>query len=96
MVSTKLQVFSAISQNQGTAKVVAPLGCPQQFSFHQQPIYLYAPTRHKYQYQAAQPLRHTCPGVTLGIYTRFRDEEIDNAGAAILDSLRGKSDYLIF
>jgi hypothetical protein len=37
-----------------------------------------------------------CPGVTLGIYTRFRDDEIDGAGAAILDSLRGKSDYLMF
>ena len=34
--------------------------------------------------------------VTLRIYTRFRDEEIDNAGAAIMDSLRGKSDYLMF
>jgi hypothetical protein len=36
------------------------------------------------------------PGVTLGIYTRFRDEEIDNARAAIMDSLHGKSDYLMF
>jgi hypothetical protein len=35
-------------------------------------------------------------GVTLGIYTRFRDDEIDGAGAAIMDSLRGKSDYLLF
>jgi hypothetical protein len=49
MVSTKLQVFSAISQNQGTVKVVAPLGCPQQFSYRQPPIYLYAQARHKYQ-----------------------------------------------
>ena len=40
-------------------------------------------------------LGHADAGVTLGIYTRFRDEEIDNAGAAIMDSLRGKSDHLI-
>ena len=33
---------------------------------------------------------HANPSVTLGIYTRFRDEEIDSAGTAILDSL-GKS-----
>ena len=60
-------------------------------------VYLYAPNRHKYQNQAAQKLMgHADPGVTLGIYTRFRDEEIDNAGAAIMDSLRGKSDYLMF
>jgi hypothetical protein len=36
------------------------------------------------------------PGVTLGIYTRFSDKELNNTGAAILDSLRGKSDYLMF
>ncbi len=45
---------------------------------------------------AAEMMGHADPGVTLGIYTRFRDEEIDNAGAAIMDSLRGKSDYLMF
>jgi integrase len=45
---------------------------------------------------AQKLMGHADPGVTLGIYTRFRDEEIDNAGAAISDSLRGKSDYLLF
>jgi integrase len=45
---------------------------------------------------AQKLMGHADPGVTLGIYTRFRDEEIDNAGAAIMDSLRGKSDYLLF
>ena len=45
---------------------------------------------------AQKLMGHANPGVTLGIYTRFRDEEIDNAGAAIMDSLRGKSDYLMF
>ena len=45
---------------------------------------------------AQKLMGHEDPGVTLGIYTRFRDEEIDHAGAAILDSLRGKSDYLMF
>ena len=62
--------------------------------------------RHTYAYllktsgvhvTAAQKLMgHANPGVTLEIYTHFRDEEIDNAGAAIMDSLRGKSDYLMF
>lgn len=45
---------------------------------------------------AQKLMGHADPGVTLGIYTRFRDDEIDGAGAAILDSLRGKSDYLMF
>jgi len=45
---------------------------------------------------AQKLMGHADPGITLGIYTRFRDEEIDNAGAAIMDSLRGKSDYLMF
>lgn len=45
---------------------------------------------------AQKLMGHADPGMTLGIYTRFRDEEIDNAGAAIMDSLRGKSDYLMF
>ena len=45
---------------------------------------------------AQKLLGHADPSVTLGIYTRFRDEEIDSAGAAIMDSLRGKSDYLLF
>jgi integrase len=45
---------------------------------------------------AQKLMGHADPGVTLGIYTRFLDEEIDNAGAAIMDSLRGKSDYLMF
>jgi integrase len=45
---------------------------------------------------AQKLMGHADPGVTLGIYTRFRDEEIDNAGAAIMDSLQGKSDYLLF
>ena len=45
---------------------------------------------------AQKLMGHADPGVTLGIYTRFRDEEIDNAGAAIMDSLRGKGDYLMF
>ena len=62
--------------------------------------------RHTYAYllktsgvyvTAAQKLMgHADPGVTLGIYTHFRDEEINHAGAAIMDSLRGKSDYLLF
>jgi integrase len=39
---------------------------------------------------------HANPEVTLGIYARFRDEEIDHTGTAIMDSLRGKSDYLLF
>jgi integrase len=37
---------------------------------------------------AQKLMGHADPGVTLGIYTRFRDEEIDAAGVAILDSLR--------
>ncbi len=45
---------------------------------------------------AQKLMGHADPSVTLGIYTRFRDEEIDSAGAAIMDSLRGKSDYLLF
>ncbi len=45
---------------------------------------------------AQKLMGHADPGVTLGIYTRFRDGEIDGAGAAILDSLRGESDYLMF
>ena len=45
---------------------------------------------------AQKLMGHADPGVTLGIYTRFRDDEIDGAGAAIMDSLRGKSDYLLF
>jgi integrase len=45
---------------------------------------------------AQKLMGHADPGVTLGIYTRFRDDEIDGAGAAIMDSLRGKSDYLMF
>ena len=45
---------------------------------------------------AQKLMGHADPGVTLGIYTRFRDDEIDSAGAAIMDSLRGKSDYLLF
>ena len=53
--------------------------------------------RHTYAYllktsgvhvTAAQKLMgHADPGVTLGIYTRFLDEKIDNAEAIILDSL---------
>jgi len=39
---------------------------------------------------AQRLLGHADPGVTLGIYTRFRDDEIDGAGAAILNAL-GKS-----
>jgi integrase len=45
---------------------------------------------------AQKLMGHADPGVTLGIYTRFRDEEIDHAGEAIMDSLRGSSDYLLF
>ena len=45
---------------------------------------------------AQRLMGHTNQGVTLGIYTRFRDEEIDNAGAAIMDSKREKSEYLMF
>jgi hypothetical protein len=30
---------------------------------------------------------HANPSVTLGIYTRFRDEEIDSAGVSILEAL---------
>jgi integrase len=129
MVSTKLQAASALSQNQGTAKVVAPLGCPQLFSYRplqvDEPEFKVFPKtpkalrrelaehgahihslRHTYAYllktsgvhvtTAQKLMGHADPGVTLGIYTRFRDEEIDNAGAAIMDSLRGKSDYLMF
>jgi len=36
---------------------------------------------------AQKLMGHADPGVTLGIYTRFRDEEIDGAGASILESL---------
>ena len=36
---------------------------------------------------AQRLLGHADPGVTLGIYTRFRDDEIDGAGTAILDAL---------
>ena len=36
---------------------------------------------------AQRLLGHADPGVTLGIYTRFRDDEIDDAGVAILGSL---------
>ena len=39
---------------------------------------------------ARKLMGHADPGVTLGIYTRFRDEEIDNAGSMIMDSLGGK------
>jgi hypothetical protein len=39
---------------------------------------------------------HVDPGVTFIIYTRFRDDEIDNARAKNMDSLQGKSDYLMF
>ena len=45
---------------------------------------------------AQKLMGHADPGVTLGIYTRFRDDEIDGAGAAIMDSLAGKSDYMMF
>ena len=44
---------------------------------------------------ARKLMGHANPGVTLGIYTRLRDEEIENAGAPIMDSSRGKSDYLM-
>jgi len=129
MVSIKLQAASPISQNQGRAKVVAPLCCPQLFL--NRPLQVDEPEfkvfpktpkalrrelaehgahihslRHTYAYllktsgvhvtTAQKLMGHADPGVTLGIYTRFRDEEIDNAGAAIMDSLRGKSDYLMF
>ena len=36
---------------------------------------------------AQKLLGHADPGVTLGIYTRFRDEEIDSAGVSILEAL---------
>jgi len=36
---------------------------------------------------AQKLMGHADPGVTLGIYTRFRDDEIDGAGASILESL---------
>jgi integrase len=36
---------------------------------------------------AQKLLGHANPGVTLGIYTRFRDEEIDSAGVSILEAL---------
>ena len=36
---------------------------------------------------AQKLLGHADPGVTLGIYTRFRDEEIDGAGVSILEAL---------
>ena len=45
---------------------------------------------------AQKLMGHEDLGVTLRIYTRFRDEEIDNARAAIMDSFLGKSDYLMF
>jgi integrase len=154
---TALQAASAISQNQGTAKGVAPLGCPgwgEAVALTENDIYdgrvhisksihgqvksragvrsvplvsEFKPfpktpkalrrelaehgahihsLRHTYAYllktsgvhvtTAQKLMGHADPGVTLGIYTRFRDEEIDNAGAAIMDSLRGKSDYLMF
>jgi hypothetical protein len=111
VVSTKLQFFSAILQSQGRAKGVAPLGCPgwgEAVALTQNDIYDgrvhisksihgQVKSRAGVHVTTAQKLMgHADPGVTLGIYTRFRDEEIDNAGAAIMDSLRGKSDYLMF
>jgi len=36
---------------------------------------------------AQKLMGHADPGVTLGIYTRFRDDEIDGAGASILEAL---------
>ena len=45
---------------------------------------------------AQKLMGHADPVVTLGIYTRFRDDEIDGAGAAIMDFLARKSDYLLF
>ena len=44
---------------------------------------------------AQKLMGHADPGVTLGIYTRFRDDEIDGAGAAILGSLSPASINLI-
>jgi integrase len=44
---------------------------------------------------AQKLMGHADPGVTLGIYTRFRDDEIDGAGAAILSSLSPASINLI-
>ena len=44
---------------------------------------------------AQRLMGHADPGVTLGIYTRFRDDEIDGAGAAILGSLSPASINLI-
>ena len=38
---------------------------------------------------------HADPGVTLGIYTRFCDDEIDGAGATILGSLSPASINLV-
>ena len=103
MALTALQVSSAISQNQGTAKVVAPKALRRELAEHGAHIHS---LRHTYAYllktsgvhvtTAQKLMGHADPGVTLGIYTRFRDEEIDHAGAAIMDSLRGKSDYLMF
>jgi len=46
--------------------------------------------------KAQKLMGHADPVVTLGIYICFRDKEIDNARAAIMDSMRGKSDYLLF
>ena len=37
---------------------------------------------------AQKLMGHADPGVTLGIYTRFRDDEIDGAGAMIMDSIQ--------
>jgi integrase len=36
---------------------------------------------------AQKLMGHANPGVTLGIYTRFRDEEIDDAGTAIIEAV---------
>ena len=37
---------------------------------------------------AQKLMGHADPGVTLGVYTRFRDDEIDGAGAMIMDSIQ--------
>jgi len=48
------------------------------------------------EHGAQKLMGHADPGVTLRIYARFPDEEIDNGGVTIIDSLWRKSVYLIF
>jgi hypothetical protein len=81
-----LQAASATSQNQGTEKGEAPLGCQQQSLSHQLLIYLYELARHKYQRQAKQPLHR------IDNHAKLRTESLksafQNQARSILPKLR--------